>query len=266
MSTRFVSGSKCFRLGCVYMNSETLPSRPNCLTVWYRFILQVSCKGYVIAKSIHHSVEWLAGKHKQRLIMDYYNVRKLITVLLLFLCAFAMYLFLTSTPQMRQSYIDRLWMIQGNRPVVKDWYTQAEMDRYNNGWRIQDDPNFVNYIRKKWLDYPSRRKVNVPDKDYSQFGEKATIDRLLDGKRNGFFFEVGALDGQLYSNTLNLEVSMNWTGILVEPDPINYGNLRKLNRNSYSLNVCLSPNQSAILPFLMNSAMSTLVKTNRYDV
>ena len=155
-------------------------------------------------------------------------------------------------------------MLKGHLPVVNEWYTQAEMDLYNNGWRIPDDPNFINYIRKKWLDFPSKSKVNVPDKDYSQFGEKATIDRLLNGKRNGFFFEVGALDGQKYSNTLNLELSLNWTGILVEPDPTNYEKLRKLNRNTYSLNVCLSANQSAVLPFLMNNAMGTLLKTNRY--
>ena len=36
-------------------------------------------------------------------------------------------------------------------------------------------------------------------------------------KRNGFFIEIGACDGVLFSNTLLLEKEYGWTGILVEP-------------------------------------------------
>ena len=32
------------------------------------------------------------------------------------------------------------------------------------------------------------------------------------GKRNGFFIEAGALDGQLHSNTLLFEIARNFTG------------------------------------------------------
>lgn len=56
----------------------------------------------------------------------------------------------------------------------------------------------------------------------------------------GFFVECGAADGELFSNTILLEREMNWTGILVEPDPTSYSNLAKRNRQAHILPVCLS--------------------------
>ena len=40
---------------------------------------------------------------------------------------------------------------------------------------------------------------------------------LNGGKRNGYFVEFGACDGDLISNTRALEESLGWTGILSEP-------------------------------------------------
>ncbi len=48
----------------------------------------------------------------------------------------------------------------------------------------------------------------------------------------GYFVEIGALDGLLGSNTLFLETDFNWRGILVEPSRKHYLNLcRPRNRN-----------------------------------
>jgi len=41
---------------------------------------------------------------------------------------------------------------------------------------------------------------------------------LLGKKRNGYFVEFGACDGLLFSNTLLLEQSLGWKGILAEPN------------------------------------------------
>ena len=41
-------------------------------------------------------------------------------------------------------------------------------------------------------------------------------------KTNGFFFEAGAYDGVIASNTLLFETRRNWTGLLVEANPDNY--------------------------------------------
>lgn len=40
--------------------------------------------------------------------------------------------------------------------------------------------------------------------------------------KNGFYIEMGAMDGVTYSNTLHLEKYKNWTGILIEPSISEY--------------------------------------------
>ncbi|XP_046637705.1 protein Star-like, partial [Daphnia pulicaria] len=57
---------------------------------------------------------------------------------------------------------------------------------------------------------------------------------------NGFFIECGALDGEFLSNTLYMERSLNWTGILIEADQKAFSQLAGRNRKAYSLPVCLS--------------------------
>ena len=53
--------------------------------------------------------------------------------------------------------------------------------------------------------------------------------------------ECGALDGERASNSLPLESSRQWTGILIEANPYYYTQLLGKNRNVWSLNACLSP-------------------------
>jgi hypothetical protein len=41
-------------------------------------------------------------------------------------------------------------------------------------------------------------------------------------KRNGFFVEMGGLNGITFSNSLIYEYCLGWTGILIEANPVNY--------------------------------------------
>jgi hypothetical protein len=50
----------------------------------------------------------------------------------------------------------------------------------------------------------------------AQFGEDRDLWRVFQGRRNGYFIEVGAYDGVTLSNTYLLE-QMGWRGLLVEP-------------------------------------------------
>ena len=54
---------------------------------------------------------------------------------------------------------------------------------------------------------------------------------LATGFQPGVFVELGALDGHRYSNTLVLERCFNWTGLLIEPNPTNYGALKMMRRH-----------------------------------
>jgi FkbM family methyltransferase len=53
----------------------------------------------------------------------------------------------------------------------------------------------------------------------AQHGEDALLAERFGGKRDGYYVEVGALDGDRLSNTYHFEHSLNWTGVLVEADP-----------------------------------------------
>ena len=56
-----------------------------------------------------------------------------------------------------------------------------------------------------------------------------------------FFIEAGAFDGEMKSNTLYFELKYNWTGLLVEPNPILVSMMVRKKRNAYILPYCLSP-------------------------
>ena len=77
----------------------------------------------------------------------------------------------------------------------------------------------INYILKPYIIY-----INM----YSQCGEdKFLNDNFFKNKKNGTFIELGALDGVLYSNTKFFEDSLNWHGILIEPNPNTFKLLSK---------------------------------------
>lgn len=69
------------------------------------------------------------------------------------------------------------------------------------------------------------------DKNFSQAYQDIFILMALNGKRNGTFVEIGAMDGQTISNTFLIEKYFDWTGISIDIDDINES-FKKHNRNS----------------------------------
>ena len=67
---------------------------------------------------------------------------------------------------------------------------------------------------------------------YSQIGQDLEVVKFYNKKNNGFFIEVGASDGILYSNTYLLEKQYNWKGICCEPIPQKFRELVKNRPNS----------------------------------
>lgn len=109
-----------------------------------------------------------------------------------------------------------------------------------------NDQEFLDYIRsqisKPSLNQP--RNLARPHKtDASQVGQSAFVDKLLSGRRNGFFIECGAVDGETYSNSLFFELQRNWTGLLIEGNPGYHRALLNKNRRAYVLNACVSTEQ-----------------------
>ena len=73
----------------------------------------------------------------------------------------------------------------------------------------------------------------------SQLGQDKFVAEYFKYKREGYFIEIGAWNGQELSNTYFLEYELGWTGIVVEPHPDAYNNI-------YNVRGCLSENAAVI--------------------
>lgn len=76
----------------------------------------------------------------------------------------------------------------------------------------------------------------------SQIGQDKILDQeIFKGKTNGIFVEVGALDGYGASNTWFFEKERNWSGLLIEPNPIEFNKMENNQRPlSYKENCAIS--------------------------
>jgi FkbM family methyltransferase len=62
----------------------------------------------------------------------------------------------------------------------------------------------------------------------SEYGEDRWVDdNIFHGKRDGVFVEAGAIDGEICSNSYYFEKKLGWTGLCVEPNPVQYAILKK---------------------------------------
>jgi FkbM family methyltransferase len=82
----------------------------------------------------------------------------------------------------------------------------------------------------------------------SQIDQDLILDKqIFKGKENGVFVEVGALDGFGASNTWFFEMERNWSGLLVEPNPIEFNKMSINPREkSYKENCAISDTEQEI--------------------
>lgn len=59
----------------------------------------------------------------------------------------------------------------------------------------------------------------------SQYGQDQEIEKILKGKKNGFFVDIGAHNGVAFSNTYFFEKYLGWDGVCFEPHPRVYKDL-----------------------------------------
>jgi FkbM family methyltransferase len=69
----------------------------------------------------------------------------------------------------------------------------------------------MNYVHHHWMD-------GWANKSYSQEGEDLILRRIFDGKRTGFYVDVGAHHPQRFSNTY-LFYKQGWRGINIDAMP-----------------------------------------------
>ena len=127
-----------------------------------------------------------------------------------------------------------------------------------------NDQQLVDYTRshisQQSLTRP--RQLGSQRKDSSQEGQSAFVDKLLSGRRDGFFVECGAADGETFSNSLFFELQRNWTGVLIEANPDYHRALLNKNRRAYVLRSCLSTERRpATVRFRRQGVLGGIVDT-----
>jgi hypothetical protein len=79
---------------------------------------------------------------------------------------------------------------------------------------------------------------------FTMFKETAFFDTQI---QSIFYIECGGLDGEDYSNTLDLERKYNWSGVLIEGSPANFDILMRRYRKSALIAACVSLEKKATL-------------------
>ncbi|CAG7834776.1 unnamed protein product [Allacma fusca] len=133
--------------------------------------------------------------------------------------------------------------ISEDSPIKQDNRQNLD-EEIMRGSLAQNEPRVISYIKNNgYLNPPSPRNMSYhldqPTRDPST-GQSHIVKRLFNGKRNGFFVECGALDGETRSNTLSLERDYGWQGLLIEGDPKNYQVLLTKKRKAWTSRCCLS--------------------------
>lgn len=91
----------------------------------------------------------------------------------------------------------------------------------------------------------------------SQLFQDVFVEFIYESERNLKFLEFGATDGSDLSNTLMLETSLNWRGVLSEPDPYWHQSLHANRPNATIITDCIYSASNQQLKFV-SSASHTL--------
>lgn len=77
---------------------------------------------------------------------------------------------------------------------------------------------------------------------HAQGGQDRFVDQLiLKGQRKGTFVEIGANDGETFSNCLFFEEQRAWSGVCIEPNPVAFAKLEKRRPEADNLNILIGP-------------------------
>jgi FkbM family methyltransferase len=74
---------------------------------------------------------------------------------------------------------------------------------------------------------------------YAHWGEDLVVSFLLDGKRDGFYVDVGCYHPTLYSNTARL-FDAGWHGVNIDPNPFMIEQFKVARPNDVNLNLAIS--------------------------
>jgi FkbM family methyltransferase len=96
-------------------------------------------------------------------------------------------------------------------------------------------------------------------RSFSQIGQDLfVIEKVYNGKRNGFFVDIGATAGIRISNTYLLEKDFGWKGICIEPNPNFFKKLKK-NRKATCLRCAVYSENDKEMEFAIAGVLSGIL-------
>lgn len=100
---------------------------------------------------------------------------------------------------------------------------------------------------------------------YSQKGQdRWLIEDVFPEKRGGYFLEIGGGNGITHSNTYILEKRYNWSGIIIEANPLQCKKISKIRKASV-INVCADSMERSV-SFLNNGDLGGIVDVDTDNV
>ncbi|TGZ53325.1 Protein Star [Temnothorax longispinosus] len=182
--------------------------------------------------------------HRQ--ISNYCSRRKWIFLIALISCVVCIVL-LTRHPSIennttvRDTYLDDV-PADLYQTVLHTWYNFSNGEKWYNKKNIsalspEAFHDLLTDIQQNWMiwnhDPDEPYELQEPDVEDPSMGQSTVIREIFNDKKNGFFIECGAYDGEMRSNTLFLERFNGWSGLLIEADPINFTKMLQKNRKAY---------------------------------
>lgn len=132
--------------------------------------------------------------------------------------------------------------VLGNISKFPDVPSSDAILAFQGGFANPRHAALIKYIQTRCLVGISTEAYNLShlpmDTRLASHGK--VVDKLLGGRKLGFFLEYMAHDGDTESNTMFLEKERQWTGILVEPNPQIFRKVLLKHRKCYMINACLS--------------------------
>jgi FkbM family methyltransferase len=106
-------------------------------------------------------------------------------------------------------------------------------------------PGFVFDPVNIWL----RDHWGTPKKTYAGEGEDLILQKIFNGKTNGFFVDIGCYHPIVGSNTYVFHRKYHWSGINVDANPDSIIKFNKLRQQDINLNVGVGPANAESLRF-----------------
>lgn len=96
--------------------------------------------------------------------------------------------------------------------------------------RIQFIQTMIDWLRGK-------KHYVTPKGFFSQYGEDAALNKLLNNKMNGFYIDIGANHPTEINNTYYFYLNKGWRGINIEPNPLLIAAFNKVRPLDINLNL-----------------------------